>query len=74
LAICWAAAATPLPWAIVNGIGGCPRRQIGCLVHQVKPPTAATDTITPVTKSFFMKCHSNFRFYAVSGANCSTTL
>jgi hypothetical protein len=27
---------------------------IGCSDHHMNPPTAATDTITPVTMSFFI--------------------
>jgi hypothetical protein len=44
---------------------------IGFPDHHWKPATAATDTITPVTMSFFM---SAILIYVVPGANLSGTL
>jgi hypothetical protein len=54
LAICCAAPATPLPWAMANGMTELSALVIGWPAHHWKPPTAATDTITPVTMSFLI--------------------
>ena len=63
-----AIAAAPVP--VVTGSAVV----IGWPAHQVKLAAAATDTITPVTKSFFISAMLDKGFCAVPGANFSTTL